>query len=266
MTIRKQLSRLALLTAIALSSSTSVLAESFQVIDLQLDGEGLSALNIDAGAGNLIVNGDKDVDDILVTARLHGLEDSDDYVLTLEKRGSKGELVAKTRGQNYAGKGTWIDLSVTVPDSLFVDIRDGSGEIRVRALNNGLEVQDGSGDLRIDTISGVVRVDDGSGYLEINTINGDLRVDDNSGGIRIRTVNGDLTIDDGSGGIDVDTVSGDVNIDDGSGDILIENVRGGVIIDDNSGDIEVDGAQTFELVDDGSGSVDLRNIRAESRR
>ncbi|GLR69479.1 hypothetical protein [Agaribacter marinus] len=221
-------------------------AETIQEKELTLPTKGIKAFKIDASAGFLHVKGKAGISEILVEATLISDEFEDtDFTLNLEEKGNKAFLITKVgkRAPNYNAK---IDLTVTVPNNLVLDIVDGSGEIKVDDFTNN------------------VRVDDGSGSMQLTNIRGELNVEDGSGKIIIQNIGGDLRLDDGSGSVEITDVKGDVRVEDGSGSITLRGIDGHVIVDDGSGSINVDGAKSFTLIDDGSGSVNLSNVKERS--
>lgn len=200
---------------------------------------------IEAGAGSLSVQGDADTSVIQVEAEIFQVHPNDNYTLMLETDSDgAARLVSET---DSGWNNDHIDLTVRVPDSLRLNVTDGSGSLKVRGLNNHLDINDGSGSIRIADIDGNVTIDDGSGS------------------IRTERISGGLDIVDGSGSITVMTTGGDVTIDDGSGSITVRETGGVVTVSDRSGSITVDGAQDFRLLEDGSGSVNLNNIRSRTR-
>lgn len=210
--------------------------------DLSLAASGVEILEIDSGAGSILVTGVSGSDAILVKAIIH-VPDGDeadarefiaeDLVLKLEKKRSKAVLDA------YFAQNTWhhrdsaaVDLEVSVPQGLSLFVDDGSGPIRIEAVESDVEIDDGSGSIDISGARSVV-IDDGSGPISILNVSGDVEVEDGSGDIRVRAVGGTVTIDDGSGGIDVRDVEQDLDIvDDGSGSVRIADIRGKVSRDD----------------------------------
>lgn len=210
--------------------------------DLSLATGGVDILEIDAGAGSIVVTGISDSDEILVKAVIQvpdGDEDdareyiARDLVLKLEKKRSKAVLDA------YFEQNTWhnsssalVNLEVSVPQGLRLFIDDGSGSIQIDAVHSDVEIDDGSGSIEVSGAKSVV-IDDGSGPITLVNVSGDVEVEDGSGDIRVRAVGGTVTIDDGSGGIDVQDVEKDLDIvDDGSGSVRIADVRGRVTRDD----------------------------------
>lgn len=126
--------------------------------------------------------------------------------------------------------GPALDLTVTVPRNIPVELEDSSGELRVVGTA-ALDLDDGSGQIEISDIGGALRVRDGSGSLEIQNVRGDVTIDDGSGEIDVRDVTGTVTVRDGSGSITARSVSGSVNVErDGSGGIRVVDVGGDLTV------------------------------------
>ena len=124
-----------------------------------------------------------------------------------------------------------LDMEVVVPDTMSIDIEDGSGDTIVENVGP-LKMVDGSGELTIRGVHGNADVHDGSGDLTISDVAGDLRVNDGSGSIVVRNVRRNVTIEsDGSGSVDVTDVRGDFTVEDkGSGSVDYTRVSGRVSV------------------------------------
>jgi hypothetical protein len=152
-------------------------------------------------------------------------------------------VVPEHSGFFFGGSEARLDFDVTLPDSIALDVRDGSGELRIENVAD-LKVDDGSGELTIRGVRGSAKVTDGSGAITVADVSGDVRIHDGSGSIEIERVGGNVVIDDGSGGISVRSVQRSVTIeDDGSGSVDVADVRG-----------------DFTVESKGSGSVDYERI------
>jgi len=225
---------------------------------LTLNTQGLSKFNIDAGAGKLFVTGASNIDTITVKATIR-LETSSDskaeryiseaLVLKLEKKGSRAVLVSdfdddwSISNLIRGNLNSRIDIELTMPESMELDVHDGSGNLDIENIRNDVEV------------------DDGSGNMKLKKITGSLTIDDGSGNILVEAVRGDVEIDDGSGNTTLDTIIGNVDVDDGSGTIVIEAVTGSVEIRDGSGNIRVDQVtKNVDILDNGSGSSRISNV------
>ena len=210
--------------------------------DLVLPAGDVDILEINAGAGSILINGIPDATDISVKAIIRVPDDdaddareriNEDLVLSLEKKRSKAQLEA------YFDQGAWgtgdsaaVDLQINIPQGLNLFVDDGSGSITIEDVGGDVGIDDGSGSIEIIGAANVA-VDDGSGSIRIANVSGDVEVEDGSGDIKIRRVAGTVTIDDGSGGIDVKDVEEDLEIvDAGSGSVRIAAIRGTVTRDD----------------------------------
>ena len=213
---------------------------------LSLETSSISSFDIDAGAGSLIIKGDDASTAINVQADIR-TTDERNYTLVLDSSGGTARLVAKHNSHMgyWKGSSPTIDLTITMPSHLALDIDDGSGNIQITNIANNLYLKDGSGSASIENIKGNVKIDDGSG------------------GLVVRDIQGNIDLNDGSGGLTIANVTGDVEINDGSGELTIKDVTGKVTIDDGSGSIEVSRAGSLEIIESGSGGLSISEIEGE---
>ncbi|SET89135.1 DUF4097 family beta strand repeat-containing protein [Thalassotalea agarivorans] len=231
--------------------------------ELTLPSASLKTLDVEAGAGELIIEGKDGISEITVNAKVYA-DDSDfeDYTLTLDTSGKTAKLVSEIDNSFSWGDGpnAYIDVRVTVPSELFLSVEDGSGSMHITSMKNGADITDGSGSLVIENVAGEVKVNDGSGSLTISSVTGNLDVNDGSGSLEISEVGGSLEVNDGSGSIEISNVGGDANIDDGSGSLTVRDVKGVVTIDDGSGGIDVRRAGGVNIIEAGSGGLTIKDV------
>lgn len=234
-----------------------------QTQQLSLPSNNLEYLTILSGAGSLDIQGSNTATNISVDAIIYTADIDDEYELTLEKSGTQAKLVAQNKSNNgisfYSGQSPSINLVVTVPSTLNLDINDGSGDIVINEMQSNIDVKDGSGSLSINGAKNL-NIDDGSGSIYVKNVVGDLALNDGSGSIDIDNVSGNVAIEDGSGGITIKHIKGAVTVDDNSGDMLIEHIGSSVTIEDGSGDIRVNYAKALTITEAGSGDVSIDNI------
>lgn len=204
--------------------------------DLELSTQGISAFEIDAGAGSLEITGVADLQVIQVTATIK-VPDKDadeaieiiakDLKLSLEKKLDRAILEADFDHRSwFFDDSPSVDLDIRVPHGLALHVDDGSGSIKVINVRADVSIDDGSGSIKIEQANSV-SIDDGSGSIKIAGVQGDVWIEDGSGSITVEHVGGSVTIDDGSGGIDVLDVEHDlIIVDDGSGSLNATDVRG----------------------------------------
>lgn len=195
----------------------------------------VSTVRLETGAGSLTVIGREGAPTIDVTADFKanvGPESDakrilDNLKLTMEVRGNTFYLKSEQLNNWHWGDSGRIDISITLPSHLPLDIDDGSGAMSFKGMDADVKIEDGSGQIEVDGVQGNLVIHDGSGELRIRNAARNVEIEDGSGGIDIRHVGGTVRIDDGSGSIDVEDVQGDLVIPhDGSGSIHYADVRG----------------------------------------
>lgn len=198
----------------------------------ELSAASAGSLDVEAGAGRLMVTGRDGTGDVRVTAvlcassqeALEGLE------VTLEGdrlRTDYPDWRGRWGGRNYAR----IDLEVAVPRGMDVRVEDGSGSMVLSGVGQ-VRVKDGSGEIRVRDAMEVV-VEDGSGSLQIEDVAGNVEIEDGSGSLRVREVAGDVEVSDGSGSIEIEAVGGSVRVDGmGSGGLSVRDVEGDLVVGD----------------------------------
>jgi hypothetical protein len=202
---------------------------------VRVDARGATRIIILARSGWLRVEGRRDVSEVVGegTARAPRQSLLDEIKLEGTREGSIVRIeviMPDTRNMRW-DNGPALDLTVTVPNNIPVEIEDTSGEVRV-AGTAALDIDDNSGEVEIRDVGGALRVRDGSGELTIENIRGDVTIDDGSGEIDVREITGSLTVRDGSGSITARSIGGTVHVArDGSGGIRVVDVGGDLIVD-----------------------------------
>ncbi|HEY3054767.1 MAG TPA: hypothetical protein VGK31_02420 [Thermoanaerobaculia bacterium] len=245
--------RVRLLALILVFAAASARADLFGCNDsaarrVSAPAAGVTRVVVIGRAGSLRISGRAGARDVVATGTACASSKSllNDIQLRSQQNGSdlRIEAVIPEHSGFFFGAGeAKLDFEVTVPESIALDVRDGSGELVIENVGD-LKVDDGSGELTIRGVHGNASVTDGSGALTVADVSGDLRIHDGSGAIEIERIGGNVVIDDGSGGISVRNVQRSVTIeDDGSGSVDVNDVRG-----------------DFTVESKGSGSVDYERI------
>jgi len=217
----------------------------------QLDMAGVSHVIVIAKAGSLRVEG-RDGATTVVASGEACSSDEDllrDIKLTATRSGSTATIevhIPSVDGWNlFGGSNAALDLTVTLPSNVPVDINDTSGAMTVVNV-------------------GRCSIDDTSGEIDVRRVHGDLTIRDTSGAIIVEDVAGNVHIPrDTSGAIEVRRVAGGVAIDeDSSGGITISDVKRSVYIGHKgSGSIYVsDVGGDFTVDHKGSGGIDYTRV------
>lgn len=248
--------RLAALLSLSFLSACVVTPGKTTVLEnrsLNIPGEGLTMLRIEAEAGWLEVIGDLESNEILVEAEFvgntYGSDDVENLLkgmeLTHEVTGSVAIIKAQTESSAW-NRNPSINLTIHAPSNLEVEIDDTSGDLKVRNFNGALRLEDSSGDIVVESAGASVSVDDSSGDMLLTGVAGSIEVEDSSGDIDIRGAGDSAKINDSSGHISVVDVKGNVRIADSSGNISVEDVGG-----------------DFEVTEDGGGQINYAGVQGQ---
>jgi hypothetical protein len=247
--------RLAALLALPLAPLTAPAADldcRFTVRHrANVDAAGAARVEILVGAGDLTVR--PSAGGALVAegrACASSQELLDQIQLRAKREGDVLRVYAQLPGE-MQGIGLFyasLDLVVSVPGDLPVDVTDSSGDVTLDRVR-------------------VTRLRDLSGDVVARGVRGDLEIEDSSGDLRFEDAAGQLTISDSSGDIVVRGAAGVHVVVDSSGDIDVERVSGGVLVDrDSSGDIRIAGVGgDVEVLADSSGKVRVSDAKGTVR-
>ena len=229
---------------------------------LNLPTGGLEQFKVDVGAGSLEIRGLDDATEINVTARIWIEKHPKDldkvaaiidrYVnISLDSKGNRAQLTTSTRDPGLGYSLPHVDLVVTMPSKMTLDIRDKSGFIEVENISGDLDLRDDSGSITLSDITGRVDIDDSSGSITVTRVGGAVHIDDDSGSIDVEDVGSDLFIEDGSGSIRVRDVKGSVTIRDGSGSINVAQIgKNLMVLESGSGSLSYGDIEGSVSIDD----------------
>lgn len=204
--------------------------------NLQLDLAGVKSILFDIGPHDLVVTGAPGAKgavqgkacvsnpERLKHLTLRQQRVGDRLVVTADREDA---LQINFGGNHYA----YLALNATVPDSLMVHLKVGSGDARVSGVS-AMSADVGSGDVQARDVRGQVTADLNSGDIELDTI-GSLHVlSVGSGDLSARRIKGDAVIGSiGSGDVELRGVGGNVSADKiGSGDLDAHDVRGSLTV------------------------------------
>jgi DUF4097 and DUF4098 domain-containing protein YvlB len=235
-----------LLTALVAGSAQAWDCNYEKDIDLTLDLAGSELLSVAAAAGDLAITGQAGATEARVRGKVCLSEEEWLDAVEVHIEGGQNASIAVSLpetgaqwvffGSHYA----YVDLDITVPAGLALDIRDSSGDVTVRGTGP-VTLQDSSGDIELEDVNGGTVLKDSSGDIELRRIAGDVTVrQDSSGDIFGRDIQGSVLVEhDSSGEIRFEQVSGDYVVEhDSSGDIVAETVGGDFrVLRDGSGDV-----------------------------
>ncbi|WP_185817427.1 GIN domain-containing protein [Xanthomonas theicola] len=192
--------------------------------------------------------------------------DGDTLTVTLQHEGT-------LRGISLGNRYAYLDIAGSVPSSLPLQLRLGSGDADIGGVAS-LDAAVGSGDLHAHGVRGLVSATLGSGDIQLRDIgglnlptlgSGDLKASQIGGEVKIGTVgSGDLTVHGVRGGVQIDSIgSGDAQLRDVSGSVAVQSIGSGDLdVSDVGGKLTVQRAGSGDVHHSGvRGSVDVPKPR-----
>lgn len=234
--------------------------------EFTLDAEQVQTVRIDSDAGNVRIVGVDGLEQVEVKAEIKTIDRTVNPEKAISFEQSSDQIAIQASSFEAYGSG-WndpmrINMTIRLPSDIALNVKQGSGDLKIYNIDKELTVDDKSGSLKIDSIGGDVVVEDSSGNIEINHVKGTLTIEDGSGDMDLVDIKGPVAIEDGSGRIFLKQVESSVKVEDGSGDFIAKNIGGQITMDDGSGNIKIENAAGFTLLSDGSGEVELTGVQA----
>jgi hypothetical protein len=198
---------------------------------------GVTRIVIIGRAGSLHIGGRRAVSEVSAsgTACSSSRDGLNETKLVLSRSGSELRIEAVTPDHELFSSSARLDFDVVVPDSIPLEIEDGSGDMTIENVGPS-EVTDGSGDMTIRNVSGNLSVHDGSGDMKLENIAGDVHITDGSGEIEVHGAGSVDIGNDGSGSVDIRNVKRDVHIGNkGSGSVDVADVGGNFRVGNKGG-------------------------------
>jgi len=224
-----------------------------KTIEKKLNLDDSESLTVTAAAGDLEIVGVPGSREAVIRGRVCASKEAwlaqTDIFTQAGKNAEISADMADT-GDNWSFGNTYLllDMHIEVPDSLPLDVRDSSGDMRLNSVAE-VKIRDSSGDIEVEDARGAVSVNDSSGDIDITGADGDVTIEsDSSGDIAAVDITGSVrVVSDSSGDIDATRVSNDFIVErDSSGDIDARDIGG-----------------DFRVLRDGSGGIRSSGVKGE---
>ena len=180
----------------------------------------------------------------------------------------RGENVRIYREKRSSVPTLYANLRIALPAGSHVVVRNAVGAVRADGpLEGDLQVRTGSGDVRMASYSGQLGIRTGSGDITVGSVTGESSFATGSGDVVVRKMVGNGSLDTGSGDVTVENVSaGKLALDTGSGDVVVRSgMAGRLLAKTGSGSMQL-GVELQELsATTGSGDVVIRSSLAQAK-
>ncbi|MEX2205134.1 MAG: DUF4097 family beta strand repeat-containing protein [Myxococcota bacterium] len=133
--------------------------------------------------------------------------------------------------------GPSVQLRVFVPREFSVDLRSGSGPIRVEDVTGSLRARTTDGALEVRGAEGPVRLRTHGGQVAVAEVQGDVEIRAQDGSIELGWITGAVDARTGQGNLAASHLDGRVELRADSGEIELRDVRGQVSAKTESGSV-----------------------------
>ena len=222
-------------------------------------------LTVSNGSGDIHITRGSD-QQIRVFARVHsgwgGSERTVQEVAANPPIQQTGNII-QIGGHGFEQRNVSIDYEIQAPASAHLDVKTGSGSLRIEGVGQNAHLSTGSGDIRADGLKGGFVIGTGSGNVVAQQASpGDVKIETGSGDIDLQGIHGGLRASTGSGKIRVSgTPTSDWHLQSGSGNIDFTPGAGGFQLDASSGSGEIRSDQEMAM----QGSVNRHHVVAKFR-
>ena len=170
----------------------------------------------------------------------------------VRQEGRQISVVAPRQRGGFFGSDSTLAVTVTVPLESQLALKTGSADITVDGTVGEVEIKSGSGDVRLADLTGPGLVETGSGDVTIDVANAELRVKSGSGEVVVRHTEGPVAISTGSGDVRLGTARGPAAVKTGSGDLRVTEAHTDISLTTGSGDLVVGTAHRGRLTAKGA--------------
>ncbi len=230
----------------------------------QIEAGVIKKLRVSNPSGDLTIVGSDQADKIEAVAKIKRTENvpSEEFKMAFTERGEEAEFVNSLSSSSFGINVLHqMDITLTVPRNMELDIVDESGNITVSGITGPVVINDQSGDMELKDIEGEVQVTDESGEIKFEKVKGNITLIDDSGNIELANNQGNVNIEDSSGEIDISNHSGMIVVVDDSGNVKIDQVKGNVTVEDESGDLRIEQIEgDVRIESDSSGNVTIERV------
>ncbi|MER7418709.1 DUF4097 family beta strand repeat-containing protein [Micromonospora peucetia] len=179
-----------------------------------------------------------------VTVRAIGAQDEVRIKRVVRYQGGQPDATYEIKGSELVldtdcGSRCTVSYEITAPDGVSVKGETGSGDVDLSKVGP-VEMRLGSGNIRVAGSTGPVRAETGSGNIEVAGAGGPVRAEAGSGNVEVHEVSAAVTVRTSSGDITGRRLGGGVDAEAGSGDVTIElTTSASARVHTSSGNVEL---------------------------
>lgn len=185
------------------------------------------------------------------------------FDVEIEESGSRIEVTVELPSQPKSSRKMKVhyevDLNVTVPRGVALDISNKYGDVSVVDVDGPVNVNNNSGAIVVEGARDVV-LDGRYGNIEATRIKGSLVAETSSGSVEAEDVAGDAKIESQYGNIRVEDVRGALEAKAKSGSVTVRRIKRHAVVGSTYANVDVEEVGQQLKVETSSGSVRVRDV------
>lgn len=178
----------------------------------EIPADGITNLIVNNKIGTVEVIG-TETSSITVNGNIKATNISMDKLqFKLEAQGDQVNLDAFFKGQFLAMGSGEINLTISMPKDMSLELHHDDGDIRISNLSKGAIIFNKNGNMHINQLHGDVVINNEDGDAQMEDIVGNVTINNKNGDLVVQKVKGSVVIDAGWGALDLNEVSNDAYI------------------------------------------------------
>jgi len=154
--------------------------------------------------------------------------------------GGSKPVLAVTIPPRLQGQSVTIDLTVTVPDRMNLDVKTSFGDVDIQDIEGDLHLDTRHGNVRLADLVGDLKAFSQFGILEGSRLEGDVQIRGNHLGVELDTVTGTVEVDTGFQEVNLANIKGSVEVKTEHGPTILENIAGDVSVVSSYAAVDID--------------------------
>ena len=214
-------------------------------------------------------------------------EFGDGIAISVEE--TPGAIVVKTKlpekKWSFRGSGNIsfsVDVTVVVPETMPVSVRDRFGDVSVDGLkanatvvnsNGKVTFRDGKGSQKIENSFGpiellhnvgAVEISGGNGTITVAEIDGPAQVRNRFGDLKVSGIRGKLTLASSNGSVVISDVTGAASITNSFGSVTVRDLKGPLEVENSNGSVSARTVSGGATVRNSFGSIELAGVGGDT--
>lgn len=166
---------------------------------------------------------------------------------------------------NNQVKNLEVDLDITIPYDMELDITNKYGEIIVNDCGKAAIIENKHGNVFIDTLNGNIDVKNSYGEIEIADVQGNVKVENRHGKVLVNQISKDVSIAVEYGVVKINDIGGNADISNTHEPIAAQKIGGNLAIESKYCELDIDEVNKDLNINGKHGNIQCEKIGGDAR-